>query len=204
MSCDKDCGKFWCRCVTEHFYQNTPESSYGYRDFKSEFLYKNGINYIKTGQGNNVISFDWHRPLYISLSTFEFRWKGSPVKVQKKQRFRTLESKLRESKYKGMTVEQALKKAPAYMLKFMTESEAVFAPECFYFIGCKKSKEDIKLEKEYKSPKIPFGKYKGKTIAWVANKDFGYLEWLFQKYDDRDDWFYHKMRDFFAKESLTA
>src|SRR5690606_37190067 len=42
-------------------------------------------------------------------------------------------------------------------------------------------KKNFQRDLERKKPKeviMPFGKYKGKTISWIAEKDLGYLVWM--------------------------
>ena len=180
------CSTFWkdfCSCTKENLISVRNESRLLKSNYNSIFLYRNGIITEPTGLQNVVISYDWHNPRYISLRSFSFRWKGSKNWVSKGKRIRSLDTKLKESKYKGLTVREAIKRAPVYMKEFIDKSHCLFMPECYFLLGFEKNEDVREYEKSRTGFLIPFGKHKGKSIEYIYNIDKQYLLWLYNNWN---------------------
>lgn len=189
MDCS-NCYKDFCNCAKGRLADVKAASRASNLHYNALFLYKKGIIIEPTKTENIVVSYDWHTPRYISLRTLKFRWKGSKEWVSKSKKIRHLGFKLKEGKYKGLTVEEAIRKAPVYMKKFISQSNCIFLPECYFRLGFEKDDSIKDWERSKEGVLFPFGKYKGKSIEYVLEKDKPYIVWLVSNWKtEKSDFF---------------
>lgn len=187
---DKD----MCPCVSENKKRYRKKKRDDFVRWNTAFLLKNGIKFQNTRNENVVITYNFHRPLYISLKNLKCRWKNSQNWIQKSKKVRGLDTILREGKYKGLTVAAAIKRAPVYMKKFIEESECFFLPECYFAAGFA---TDAEADAKRNEIVFWFGKHKGKTVKEVYKFDKGYLLWLISVWDSEKNELYNAMINLF-------
>lgn len=171
------------------------ESRYSSLKNNKRFLNNHGISYEPTEQNNIVISYDWHHPRFISLVTFKFRWQGTSDWEQKKRVFMDMDSSIN-----SMPLKEWVDIAPELLDDYMHNAEEVFAPECYEAVGHAKTEWTEKYQGYMRAPRFRFGKYKGKSITWVADHDLDYIEWMVGIYNEKESWFYSELAQLLASK----
>lgn len=86
---------------------------------------------------------------------------------------------LESGKYKGMTVAEVIKKDWQW-IKWAIEDAEHF----FFDVDAVIEEKKKNIQKFHPEDVLPFGKYKGKTIRYIADTDYQYLRWLDKNSED--------------------